>query len=59
MFHILKLLFYAAIIGVIVFVVWFLPKYDFIKKNPGFCTEIGKNFYYCGSAADLKNLFTK
>lgn len=59
MLHLVKLLFYILIIGGIAFGVWFLPKYSFIAENPGFCTELVKNVYYCGSGADLKGLFSK
>lgn len=59
MFKIIKLLIYAAIIAAIVGYFWILPKLEFIKKNPGFCTQLTNNLYYCGDGADIKNLFNE
>ncbi len=57
MFKIGKLLLYAVIILAVIFLYWFLPKYSFVKKNPGFCTNLTNNIYYCGTKADLNSLF--
>jgi len=57
MFKLLKLLFYALIIALIAFLYWFLPKYSFVQKNPGYCVNLTQHLYYCGSGADLQKLF--
>lgn len=36
---------------------WALPKLEFIRKNPSFCTKLTKNLYYCGDKADAQQLF--
>lgn len=59
MFHLLKLLVYAGLIAIVIFIVWFVPKYSFIAKNPGFCTELFNHVYYCGNKADIQSLFNK
>lgn len=52
MFRTIKYLVYALIIATLVFLYWFMPKYSYVKKNPGFCTQLTKNLYYCGDAAE-------
>lgn len=59
MFKALKLVFYAAIIALAVFLYWFLPKYSFVQKNPGYCANLTQHLYYCGTQADLQSLFKK
>lgn len=54
-----KLTFYFLIAAAIVFLYWFLPKYSFIAKNPGYCVNLTNNIYYCGSQAGLDKLFGK
>jgi hypothetical protein len=41
----------------IAFLYWFLPKYSFINKNPGYCVNLTKHLYYCGNEAGLDKLF--
>lgn len=57
MFKLLKFIIYAIVIAVIATYVWALPKLNFIKKNPGFCTQLTHNLYYCGDKADAQKLF--
>lgn len=57
MFRLLKLFFYAIVIGVVVFLYWFLPKYSFVQKNPGYCAHLTKHLYYCGDSSNLDSLF--
>lgn len=57
MFTLLKYLFYGLIILMAVFLYWFLPKYSFIHKNPGYCVNLTSNLYYCGNNAGLDTLF--
>jgi hypothetical protein len=59
MFKLLKFLFYIAIILGVYFLYWFLPKYSYIQKNPGFCVNLSKHLYYCGNEAGLDKLFDK
>lgn len=57
MFKFLKILFYILIAAGIVFLYWFLPKYSFINKNPGYCVNLTSHLYYCGNQAGLDKLF--
>lgn len=57
MFKFLKYFFYAVVALVIVFLYWFLPKYSFIHKNPGFCARLTSHLYYCGNNATLDSFF--
>ena len=57
MFRLLKYILYAAIIVLIVFLYWFLPKYSFVHKNPGYCANLTAHLYYCGDSTDLTKLF--
>ena len=57
MFRIAKYLLYAALAVGIVFLFWFLPKYSYVQKNPGYCVNLTQHLYYCGSDADLKATF--
>ena len=59
MFRVAKYLFYAAIVVLVLFLYWFLPKYSYVHKNPGYCAQLTKNFYYCGNEADLQETFNK
>jgi predicted membrane chloride channel (bestrophin family) len=53
----IKLLLYLIVIVVIFFLYWFLPKYSYISKNPGYCVNLTKNIYYCGNNAGLDKFF--
>ena len=57
MFKLIKIIIYIAIIGAVAAYIWALPKLNFIKKNPGFCTQLSHNLYYCGDKADAQKLF--
>jgi len=59
MFKLLKYISYLIIALVIAFLYWFLPKYSFVQKNPGYCVHVTKNLYYCGNNAGLDRLFGK
>lgn len=56
MFKSLKYLFYALLIIAGLFLYWFLPKYSFIHKNPGYCTNLTNHIYYCGNLAGLDRI---
>lgn len=56
MIKLVKLIFYVALAAAILFLYWFLPKYSFIAKNPGYCTALTKNLYYCGNNATLDSI---
>lgn len=57
MFKLLKYFFYALIFLLFYFLYWFLPKYSYIHKNPGFCVNLTSHLYYCGNNAGLDKLF--
>ena len=56
MLRLLKWLFYGVLILIGLFLYWFLPKYSFVHKNPGFCTNLTSNIYYCGNQAGLDKI---
>jgi hypothetical protein len=57
MFKIVKYLMYLGLAAVILGLFWFLPKYSYVQKNPGYCANLTKHLYYCGTSADLKTMF--
>lgn len=57
MFHFIKHLIYLAIVIGVVGYLWFLPKLNYIRKNPGYCAELTKNLYWCGNAAEVDKFF--
>ena len=57
MLKFLKRLFILLLILAAVFLYWFLPKYSFIHKNPGYCVNLTSHIYYCGNSAGLDKLF--
>ncbi len=57
MLKIAKYLVYVGIGLLIWGLFWFLPKYSYVQKNPGYCTNLTKHLYYCGTKADLKQMF--
>ena len=57
MFKILKIAVYVLIAAGIIFLYWFLPKYSYVNKNPGYCVNLTSNLYYCGNQAGLDKLF--
>ena len=59
MLKIIKILIYLAIAGIVLLLYWFLPKYSYVQKNPGYCVNLTKHLYYCGTDADLKGMFSK
>jgi len=52
-----KRTFIILFILVAAFLYWFLPKYSFVQKNPGYCTNLTSHIYYCGSQAGLSKFF--
>ncbi len=56
-FKLIKYLFYALLLLVIIFLYWFLPKYSYINQHPGYCANLTKHIYYCGNEAALDKLF--
>ena len=59
MFKIAKYLMYVGIAALIWGLFWFMPKYSYVQDNPGYCVNLTKNLYYCGSQADVKEMFEK
>jgi hypothetical protein len=57
MLHLAKYLFYLIVIGSVIFLVWFLPKYSYIQKNPGYCVALTKNLYYCGDKSNIGEIY--
>jgi hypothetical protein len=57
MFKLTKYLLYAVIAVLIYGLFWFLPKYSYVQKNPGYCANLTEHLYYCGTQADLKQMF--
>ena len=57
MLRISKYVFYV-IVGLVIWgLFWFMPKYSYVQKNPGYCANLTKHLYYCGTQADLKEMF--
>lgn len=59
MLKIAKYLLYLGIAALIVVLFWFMPKYSYVQKNPGYCANLTTHLYYCGTQADLKDFFNK
>ena len=57
MFHIAKYVFYLVVIAVVIFLVWFLPKYSYVQKNPGYCVALTQNLYYCGAESNISEIY--
>ncbi|MEZ4180285.1 MAG: hypothetical protein R3B41_02060 [Candidatus Doudnabacteria bacterium] len=57
MLHLLKYIFYILIIALVGLAIWFVPKYSYVKKNPGYCVNLTKNLYYCGDQSNLNEVF--
>lgn len=57
MFKIIKYILYTLVAAAVVFLYWFLPKYSFVHKNPGYCVNLTEHLYYCGNEAGLDKLF--
>lgn len=49
--------FYVLIALAVYGLIWFMPKYSYVQKNPGYCTNLTKHLYYCGTKADLQSVF--
>lgn len=58
MFHLAKYVFYLIVIGVVIFLVWFLPKYSYVQKNPGYCAALTKQLYYCGTESNISEVYS-
>lgn len=48
-----KITFWVAFVVIALFLYWFLPKYSFVHKNPGYCVNVAGGFYFCGSASNI------
>ncbi len=57
MLHLTKYLFYLIVAAVVVGLIWFLPKYSYVQKNPGYCVNLTKHLYYCGTDSDINAVF--
>jgi hypothetical protein len=57
MFRITKYLVYLVIAAIVLILFWFLPKYSYVQKNPGYCVNLTEHLYYCGTEADLMEVF--
>lgn len=53
MFKLLKLAMYAIIALLIFFAYWFIPKYSYVQKNPGYCVKLTQHLFYCGNDSKL------
>ena len=56
-FKLFKHLVFILLIALAVFAYWFVPKYSFVKNNPGYCTHLTAQIYYCGIDANLESMF--
>ena len=56
--HKSKIIFYLIFIGIAASLIWFLPKYRFVHKNPQYCTKLAGNLFYCGTNANLEKLYS-
>ncbi len=59
MLKIAKYLVYIGIAALIWGLFWFMPKYSYVQKNPGYCVNLTEHLYYCGTDADVKEMFEK
>ena len=57
MFRLFKLTFYLFLVAAALFLYWFLPKYSFISKNPGYCVRLSQHLFYCGNDSRLDRMF--
>ena len=57
MLKLLKRVFIGILILAGIFLYWFLPKYSFVSKNPGYCVNLTAHIYYCGNNAGLDKIF--
>lgn len=57
MLRLAKYALYVLIAVAIYGLFWFMPKYSYVQKNPGYCTNLTQHLYYCGTQADLKSTF--
>lgn len=57
MFHFIKHIIYLVIVVAIVGYLWFLPKLNYIRENPGYCAKLTDNLYWCGSGAEIDKFF--
>jgi hypothetical protein len=58
LFGLFRKIFWVAIVVVVAFGIWILPKYRYLKEHPDRCAQIAGNFYYCGRSAQLDRLFS-
>lgn len=54
MFKLIKLLLFLILVAGVAGYFWLMPKYQYIKDNPGFCVNLTEQIFYCGTEADLK-----
>ncbi len=59
MLKIAKYVVYLSIAVLIIGLFWFMPKYSYVQKNPGYCVNLTEHLYYCGSKANVKEMFEK
>jgi len=57
MLKLFKIAFYIIVILIVLFLYWFLPKYSYVSKNPGYCVNLTSHLYYCGNQAGLDQFF--
>ncbi len=59
MLKIAKYVVYVGIAALVIGLFWFMPKYSYVQKNPGYCVNLTEHLYYCGSKANVKEMFEK
>ncbi len=57
LFSLIKHGFYIFLVVLVIFLFWFLPKYSYVKENPGYCVNLTNNLYWCGDENNLQELF--
>lgn len=57
MFKISKYIFYIIVALIIAGLIWFLPKYSYVQKNPGYCVNLTTHLYYCGDQSNINQVF--
>lgn len=57
--RLIKIFFWLLFLAVFLFLFWFMPKYAYIRRNPGFCVQLVSRLYFCGEQSGMNDLFKK
>ncbi|MEK7652112.1 MAG: hypothetical protein AAB351_02850 [Patescibacteria group bacterium] len=57
MLSIIKFVLYGLFFAAAVFLYWFLPKYNYIHKNPQYCVNLTERIFYCGTDSRLESFY--